>query len=195
MAIFDPIIPTDARLRDLPNGQYEAAEIPTGEENWYRLAESYKHAGDRLAGLTKDSFSFAMLGAPTLFLYRHYIELHLKSLLIDAGELLDNPQAILPKHYLLSLWDRVRKLLITISPESAGEWFDRANQVIADFDALDSSSFAFRYPVDTSGKPPLPSPLYIDTRVARRVVAELHILLSGASSQIAEYTSLKHEGC
>lgn len=193
MPRFDPILLTGVRLRDLPDGQYEAVEVPTGSESWDRMAESYKAAGDRLVA-AKDSFVYAMHSAPTLFMYRHYIELHLKSLLLDAGQLLDDPQTVPPKHYLQSLWQRVRKLLLKISPESDGAWFERADQIITDFDALDPSSFAFRYPVDNSGAPSLPAPLYVDLKVARRVISELHILLSGASAQIAEYMNVKYEG-
>ena len=193
MPKYDPTVLTNLRLRDLPEGSHEAIEIPTGPEEWSHLADSYKEAADRVVSATKDSFSYAMHGAPIMFMYRHYIELQLKSLLLDAAELLDEPQDIPPKHYILTLWTRVRKLLLKISLESDGDWFTRADQVIADFDALDPTSFAFRYPIDKEGKASTEANLHIDPRVARQMIGELDILLSGASSQIIEYMGYKQD--
>jgi hypothetical protein len=193
MPRYEPTILTKLTLRDLPDGQNEAFEVPTGPDTWSRLADSYKEAADRLVEITKDSFTYAMHGPPVLFMYRHYIELRLKSLLLDAGELLDEPQDVPPLHYIRTLWQRVRKLLLRISPESDGAWFKRADQVIHDFDSLDPTSFAFRYPVGKTGEPSLPLDLLIDLRVARQMIGELDILLSGAEAQISEYMGYKHE--
>ena len=193
MPQYKPTTLTDLRLRDLPRGRHEAAEIPTGTEGWYRLAESYKEAADRLVASMEDPFTYAMYGAPLMFMYRHYIELHLKSLLLDAGELLDEPQDIPPKHYLLGLWRRVRQLLLAISPESDGVWFRRSGEVISDFDSIDPTSFVFRYPVNNAGHTSTARGQYIDPQVARQMIGELHILLSGASSQIDVYMGYKYD--
>ena len=142
--------------------------------------------------MTKSLSPWEIFAAPMLFLYRHYIELHLKSLLLDAGELLDAPQTVEPKHYLLSLWKKVRKLLIEISKQKPDAWFARADEIIGEFDALDPTSFAFRYPVDVQGRPSLSRKLMIDARNVRKMVAELHILLDGASAQISEYMGYKY---
>lgn len=193
MPKYNPTVITKVRLRDLPEGRYEAIEIPTGPDAWSRLADSYKETADRLVGITNNSHGYAMHGAPIIFLYRHYIELSLKSLLLAAGDLLDEPQAVPPQHYIRTLWLKVRKLLLKISPESDGEWFERADNVIGDFDALDPSSFAFRYPVGKDGRASLQTELYFDPKVARQMIGELDILLSGATSQIIEYMGYKHE--
>jgi len=189
----EPAVLTTLRLRDLPDGRWEAMEIPSGPDGWGRMADSYKEAADHLAKSAKDSFTYAMYGPPVLFLYRHYIELRLKALLVAAGELLDDPQTIPPEHYILSLWKRVRSLLLRISPESDGAWFTRADVVISDFDSLDPTSFAFRYPVDKKGTRTTSADLHIDPKVARQMIGELDILLNGAASQIAEYMGYKNE--
>jgi hypothetical protein len=192
MPRYEPTALTKLTFRDLPDGRHEALEFPTGPDAWSRLADSYKEAADRLAGITKSPYAYLMHGSPILFLYRHYIELRLKSLLLDAGELLDEPHDVPPLHFLRSLWERVRKLLLRIGPESDGAWCKRADQVIDEFDAIDPTSFAFRYPVDKNGKTTLPPDLCIDPRVARQMIGELDILLSGAESQIIEYMGYKH---
>ena len=193
MLKYDPTVLTKLRLRDLPDGRHEAVEIPTGPDAWAQLTNSYKEAADRLVSVTSDSFSYAMHGAPIMFMYRHYIELRLKSLLLDAGELLDEPQDIPAQHYIRTLWQRVRSLLLKISPGSDGDWFTRADQVINEFDRLDPTSFAFRYPVGRDGQASTAPHLYVDPRVVQQMIGELDILLSGAASQIVEYMGYKHE--
>jgi hypothetical protein len=194
MPRYDPARITKRSLCDLPNGVGSGIEVLTGPAKWYLLAESYREAADRLAENVKaEVWGDQLLANPILFLYRHYIELHLKSLLHGAGELLDDPQQIPPKHYLRTLWQRVRSLLLRISPESNGEWFDRAAQIIHEFDALDANSFAFRYPVDTDGKASFPTPFEIDASNIKGIIAELQILLVGASTQIDVYEGYKSE--
>jgi hypothetical protein len=193
---FEPPTVTDMNLRDLPRGRWDAVEVPTGASQWYRMATGYKEAADRLVAASDAAYRRHTLGGPILFLYRHYVELHLKSLLLDAGELLDDPQNVPPKHYLRTLWDRVRALLLKISPGSdeQGPWFSRADDIIAELDALDATSFAFRYPVDKDGNPSLQEPAFFDPAVVAAVIAELHILLDGASTQIDVYQGYKYEG-
>jgi hypothetical protein len=194
MPKYEPTQLTTLRLRDLPAGRNAGVEIPTGMESWSLLADSYKEGADELTKLAGISRSYARLGAPIMFLYRHYIELQLKSLLIDAGELLDEPQDVPPRHYLATLWQRVRTLLLRVSPNSDGEYFIRADQIVADFDSIDPTSFTFRYPVNKVGEPSTECDLYVDPRVARQMIAELDILLSGADAMISEYVGLKDEG-
>jgi hypothetical protein len=186
--------PTDRTLRDLPSGTQDAIEIPSGVDQWHRFATSYKTAADLLADtVADDPWRHAMLGASMMFLYRHYVELHLKSLLVDAGELLDDPQAIPVRHHIQTLWDRVRALLLRISPQSAGVWFTRADEIIGELDSLDPTSMAFRYPVDRHSAPSLAVPLKIDARNVRGVMDEVHVLLDGASTQIDVYMDFKHD--
>lgn len=194
MSPFVPVTLSTLSLRDLPNGKVHAAAIPSGVDHWHRFATSYREAGDVLVGSMTRSRQLSVLGAPMMFMYRHYVEIHLKSLLLDAGELLDDPQTVQAKHFLLILWRRVRVLLLKISPESDGPWFERADLVIQQLDELDPTSFVFRYPVDKLGQPSLPEEVFVDPIVVQQVIAELSILLDGASTQICEYTNLKHAG-
>lgn len=128
-----------------------------------------------------------------MFLYRHAIELHLKSLLLDAGQLLDDPQTVPKEHYVLKLWSRVRTMLLEIDNRES-EWILRADDVIKQFDAIDRGSFAFRYPANNDGTPLLPSKLLVDPSVVAQIMAELHVLLDGASNQISVYQGFKYEG-
>ena len=194
MPRIDPPRLTTVPLLALPSGRYEAVELPTGPEHWYRFAIGYKEAADHLAGvMASDPARHQVVAAPMLFAYRHYIELHLKSLLLNAGELLDDPQVVPPKHYLLTLWHRVAALLRRVSPESDGPWFVRADGIIRELDSVDATSYAFRYPVDTIGSASLPVAFAIDPANVRPVMDELHVLLNGASIQIDVYMGYKND--
>ena len=128
-----------------------------------------------------------------MFMYRHSIELHLKSLLLDAGQLLDDPQTVPPEHYLWKLWVRVRKLILRVADSGEDEWVRRADQIIKQFDHLDPTSFAFRYPTARDGTPSLQDGVLVDPSVVSHVMSELHLLLDGASNQIAVYEDYKRD--
>lgn len=193
MPRFEPTQLTTLSLTDLPNGTYPAAEIVTGSRGWYRYATAYKEAADSLVGTMDTTYRRNMFGPPMLFLYRHSIELHLKSLLLEAGELLDDPQTIERRHYLWRLWTSVRTMLLRIDNRE-DEWLLRADDIIKQFDELDRESFAFRYPVRPDGAPSLSDEMLIDPAVVSQIMAELHILLNGASAQIDAYQGYKQDG-
>jgi hypothetical protein len=193
MPRIDPPRITSRRLIDVPPST-ESMQIQTGPDHWYRYAMAFKRGADSLASPTSGTRGVhELMALPAMFLYRHYVELHLKSLLLDAGELLDDPQTVPPKHYLLSLWQRVRRLLLKIDPRSDGPWLERADGIITEFDALDPTSFAFRYPVDTEGVASLPPGFRVHPSTVTSVIEELHILLNGASTQIDVYMGYKGE--
>lgn len=193
---WEPPKLTKLSLTDLPNGRYSAAEIYTGPDHWYRYASAYKEAADRFVELLReddDTYERNMFGPPMMFLYRHSIELHLKSLLLAAGQLLDDPQTVPPEHYLWKLWVRVRKLILRVADSGEDEWVRRADQIIKEFDQLDPTSFAFRYPTARDGKPSLEDGVLVDPPVVSQVMSELHLLLDGASQQIAVYEDYKRD--
>jgi len=112
----------------------------------------YKEAGDCLVNSvaeqkgTPDSLLF-----PIVFLYRHYIEIRLKSLLQDGSQLLDleyNPKA---EHRLSKLWSEVRKIITTLWPSGDKNELRSIDLLIHQFEQVDPHSTAFRYPKDLEG--------------------------------------------
>lgn len=192
---WEPPKLTKLSLTELPEGTYPAAEIYTGADYWYRYALAYKEAADRFVALIieEDTYALNMFGPPMMFLYRHSIELHLKSLLLAAGQLLDDPQTVPREHYLWKLWVRVRKLILKVADSKEDEWVRRANQIIKQFDDIDPTSFAFRYPTTPKGTPTLNGDVLVDPSVVLQVMSELHLLLDGASNQIAVYEDYKQD--
>ena len=195
---------TDVELFAYATNSVDTQHIPSGSGFWYFMALGYKHAADDLV----DTISSAHRGqewraAPVLFLYRHYVELHLKSLLLDAGELLDDQQQVPPQHYLLVLWKRVRALLLKVeSDESdrlsaaagpAAPWLLRVDAIVAQLDAVDPSSFAFRYPVDNKGQPSLPPSFRFEAVNVRSVIGELHSVLTSATNGVDYLRDVKRD--
>ena len=179
------------RLDD-PTQHPEKVCIPTGPDKWLEFARGYKEAADHLAS-TINQTGTNVVSAPMMFLYRHYLELHLKSLLKDAGEALDEQQPIPPRHYLLNLWGRVRTLLLRMRPNAESELV-RADDLIRQLDSWDATSFAFRYPVDKSGAASLRVPVSIHPLVVKYCIEELYDLLDGASLTAEAIEFLKSEG-
>ncbi len=190
----EPTSLTQRRLSDLPDGEERASAIESGEGEWFWYARGYLESADVLSrAIEKDPHRMRWLAAPMMFLYRHHIELHLKSLLRECGELLDEPQSVPGKHYLGQLWLRVRGYLLRVSPQSDGPWLSRADQIIAEFESFDPESFAWRYPVNRQGAATLPAGFRVDAALVRGIFAELSMILEGASAQIELLHGLKRE--
>jgi hypothetical protein len=94
---------------------------------------------------------------PILFLYRHFLELELKSIVVlgyianETPDLNKKLQRLLSTHSLTGLSAECRPLLATESKTpSFGVQLDRLDHCIREFTAHDPNSYAFRYPVDKS---------------------------------------------
>lgn len=140
---------------------------------WDLYAIAYKDGADRLAEQFVDWPDSEFYGAcPIMFLYRHYLELKLKELIIrldrwhgvaddfTRSRLRRTPVPFcVPKHGLRKSWRKVRSLLEQMSDEflSCGvleEFVTRYDEIearVREFDRLDSSSMMFRYPTSTGG--------------------------------------------
>jgi hypothetical protein len=124
---------------------------------WDAYALGYRLAADLLAEhIGETPYHSSLLGYPILFLYRQYLELRIKELGVAAAELLAWEYEVPAHHNLLKLWESVRSALDEVFPESA-EHLEAVEERIREFCDVDPGSYTFRYPVDTKGKPTLPS--------------------------------------
>jgi hypothetical protein len=128
-----------------------------------------------------------------LFLYRHYVELYLKALVQDAGEVLNAAPEQGDGHRLLPIWNRLRDRLVALDPNSATTWLDRAQALITELDTLDPGSFTFRYPVEKTGIPTLAPPRLVDMKHFADVIAELDMVLGGADAYVGRILDAKRE--
>lgn len=120
-------------------------------------SQAYMEAADRL-GQTLRVHSFDTLTLPIVFLYRHYVELTLKDLIIQGAKKYNKPstpyKVEIPKtHRIDNLWQKLKPMLQqTHSPEKSEE-IEVVEACIWELSRLDEGSFSFRYPVDTQKDP------------------------------------------
>jgi hypothetical protein len=150
------------------------------DERLYRMINGFHEAGDVLVAESKGKPHCSLnLLFPLIFAYRHSLELRLKYLLIAYGPLAgESPDY--QTHDLRELWLKCRRVILhfegTTEPADK-EAFDAVDAQIAEFDAVDPGSDAFRFAHTTKGKPIALTITEIDLSNLRKVVASLHNFL------------------
>ncbi len=194
MPILEPPKITNRPLFQATGDPGRDVVIGTGHPDWYRFAYGYKVAAAKLvAHLTGHGMALESACRPILFLYRHSVELMLKALLIDLGELTDSPEATSDKHPLSPLWERVRERVLAYDPRQDSPWLDRAEFLIAELDRLDRGSFSFRYPVGKNGLPLVAFGETISIEHFADVMQELWLVLDGTAAMLDEHIQLKRD--
>jgi hypothetical protein len=90
---------------------------------------------------------------PILFLFRHYLELRLKDIIV-YGQLLSGQQVQWRKgHKLESLWKEAQKLCSGLYGSGVPPEFLKVAECVMDLRQLDPNSESFRYPRDKNGRP------------------------------------------
>jgi hypothetical protein len=117
---------------------------------------------------------------PIGFLYRHYLELRLKTIIGQGKKLLNRCPGFPEDHYLDLLWKTARKIIEEIYSEDPKETLEAVDESMVEFCNLDRHSFAFRYPFDRSGKRPLAKLKLLNVRqlgeVMERISTSPHFL-------------------
>lgn len=142
-------------------------------------AIGYKEAADQLiAGIRTERRLDSHLAYPVMFLYRHYLELRLKEIVIGLKEqgslsadfdrynlwpqLPDYRDYQVRGHRLTFFWNRMLAywfsaieagLVTGIALEELEAKYDVVGERINELDEIDRSSEVFRYPVDKNGNP------------------------------------------
>jgi hypothetical protein len=164
----------------------------THDEPWYGIAEGFKRIADlAVAHVEQTGHDQDFLVYPTLFSYRHYLEVMLKQLIRDAHALLDRDEGVPRTHNLEALWDRAEPLLARL--QDSPDTYRNVRASLARFNEFDPGSDSYRYPVDTKGEPHLPGVYNIDLGQVRAVVERLSGFLDGASSALDAELDVKGE--
>lgn len=194
MPIYDPPTITARNFFDPVNRFPGLVQLGDVEPNWYRFAHGYKLAADELvAHVNEDGGGAAFICYPILFLYRHSVELYLKALLLDVGELLDANEATSGRHDLMPLWRRFTERLLWYDASQDSPWLDRITALIAELDNVDRQSFSFRYPVAKDGTQLLTPGHAVNIQHFAEVMRELYLILEGAAAMLSEHLDLKYE--
>ncbi len=163
--------------------------------NWDVYAEGYKRAGDILVQYVIDNNCYQdFLVYPIVFLYRQYLELRLKELILVSSRLLDQNIDVPMDHNLLSLWAKARPNIEEVWPDSQTKsYLDAIEDRLKELCSIDPGSYAFRYPEDKKGAPTLAGMQHINLRQLRDVIQGISNVLDGSSMGMGEYLNAKHE--
>ena len=183
------------------NKWWDVGNVDSVQDQWYMVAISYKNAADLLVDGLPNSLLLGLervyIACPIMFLYRHYLEVGLKGLMLDLQALrkqkgahqnipTQHAAASLPGHPLMQSWQPVKELLIELADEvnACGAAFEQGNAIysaieerITEFDEIDAGSFNFRYPVDRKNQNPILSALP-DAKELRRLKEIIGVIAS-----------------
>lgn len=155
------------QLFDSPDPKWPSPddELFKEDEDWWNtaivgqsggvslIADGFLQAGDLLVEhVASTQMDQDSLVYPIMFSYRHYLELKLKTVIVDARSLLGHCGAYPTGHNLWKLWRECRPMLDEIFPES-NEPHDVVEANIKAFMKVDPTSTAYRYDVGKDGKP------------------------------------------
>ncbi|MGO8943323.1 MAG: hypothetical protein ACLQJ7_06580 [Syntrophobacteraceae bacterium] len=152
-------------------------------QDWYFFLNGYKNAADFLVthAIEEGAGDPRKLLYPIMFLYRHYLELALKSLIREH-------KTFPPIHELDKLWGICLSLLGEISPgASDNDEIQHTTRLIEEFCKVDpKSALAFRYPDD--GIQP-EGVVETDLSKVKEVVGKISLLLDciGEVIRVREY--------
>jgi hypothetical protein len=136
-------------------------KFPKGELSAY--ARSYHEAGQHLAARMSASYYRDPDACPIVFLYRHAVELYLKSIIHWGNSLLTLNNKTIVAHKNIFTEHRLRVLLKSVKPalefvirdgwdDPHFKSFKAVEKIILELDEFDPRSYAFRYPIDSTGK-------------------------------------------
>lgn len=120
---------------------------------WYTYALGYREAADIVVAHVKDTATGQdYLLYPIMFLYRHYLELAIKGIIVAARLLLDEEANTPTNHKINHWWSECRRLVERVRPNEATEDLEQIGRLIEEFCKHDAGSIDFRYPVTKEGE-------------------------------------------
>jgi|CXWL01.1.fsa_nt_gi hypothetical protein len=147
-------------ISDASNIVISFTNDPKGD--FWAFAKGYTIAANRLAASLLEAPRFSDYEAyPVVFLYRHALELSLKHVIYSGGELAvfrrmdDINEQLKNNHDLVDLSRTAGKVLALLFPndEMCGGLNTSVAAICKDWSQIDPRSDAYRYPIDTKGRP------------------------------------------
>ena len=152
-------------------------------------AEGFKRAVERLLqhlleDVDQASFDRDALILPILALFRHYLELRFKEIIVSGDSLLGGPVRWPWGHDLRQLWERCRRICEDALSSDLADALDLVGRCVEEFVTLDPKCENFRYPLDSKGQWPTQH-LVIGLKNLADVVEKVSTLLDGVSMDIS----------
>jgi hypothetical protein len=121
---------------------------------------------------------------PLVFLWRHYLELRMKELLISLSALYDEKRPTLTMHDLGTLWGRLRPLIERNRSASQAD-LRRAHRIVREFAKKDPTSESFRYQEDKKGNRSLADVSLINIPNVNAKMKDISAILEAVSSSVS----------
>jgi len=177
--------------------------------NWSNFTIEYEEAVNVLIDNMIKTERRNFMVFPTIFLYRHYIELILKEIILNNWEYLEIAKPFPSGHDIYKLWSICRDCLKEADKQvdpSFARSREYVEQIIRAYDSLeadlnkfaeiDPDSERFRYPVDSQGNPKeVDEKLLIELlRELPELVKRISYNLDGISTGIDQILQDKYDG-
>ncbi|MDO8473666.1 MAG: hypothetical protein Q7T05_07615 [Dehalococcoidia bacterium] len=169
---------------------------------WDAYCFGYKRAADVLVDRfleKRNDFSayYESQAYAIIFLYRHYLELRLKELLIAYGRLFGEPVKVAShRHYLARVWKEIRNMENRTRTEPVPEIdedLEVLEGIIKEFDKIDPKSEVFRYPTSSDGKAVSLPVIQVGLQVLKQRMHWVSYILDGWSVGVDEYIKVGRE--
>lgn len=186
-----------------PRVGQELFEVDPGQDHtWVNITGWYDYHQGFLAGAQAllaaaeagevadaDRIPVAMV-----FLYRHYLELTMKTFILDNAGLVGRPSALEKTHDLPKLWRSCRAILEAWWPNQHQDELDAIEDQVGQFHLIDPDSSAHRYPQRLNGDRSLGKGHWSFSlrRFAERVEA-IGLWLEGMDVGLCEEASVRAE--
>ena len=148
------------------------------------MAEGHKIGADLMVEKAGESdYRRDCLVYPIIFNYRHYLELSLKTLIALYGPIvgvLENWKT----HDLVVLWKTFKQVLAGYGDEDTDGTDPVVEIILAEFAKIDPRSYAWRYPVDTSGRAIPVALLELDLTVLKDVMKAMDGYFTGSDGYL-----------
>jgi hypothetical protein len=180
---------------------YEFAHFGWGDvaSEFSGYTEGYKKAADSLIervlslrDISKlDTFVF-----PILFLYRQYLELELKWIVLRFSECsLDEKKDVLRNvgHNLMGIWHQAKPLMLEEAEAQEQADVETVEDYIKQFHDFDETSFSFRYPITKNLEEILTREHRLNLSVLMERMEELYSFFSGVSGKLESIRDFKQE--
>lgn len=153
-----PVSGVDPFRPDLPTSP--PALLEDGPRAWHFVAIGFQFSAQSLIEKFRDTgHDQDFLALPTVYLYRHALEVSMKGLIAECYALQGKSVPVSKEHDLRKLWKTLRALLRTMKLEGPPQDANAVEELLGNVGNVDPDSMAFRYPVDLKGKPMLPAAL------------------------------------
>lgn len=185
----DPLTSEDKLFPKSENltAQERRNTLVTRDVSWDSYSRAYKDAADVLVEHIENICSPSDdLVYPIMFLYRHFLELTLKKLIIKMkvyDQDLQLPENLYNEHRLNNLWCRCEEFLLKVLPDLTAKDKDDLKQIdriINEFCRLDQKSTEFRYPDGKSG-PSIQLNTQFSFKVIREIIWKIYSILDEKS--------------